>query len=55
MQLVSEKLCRVDLVFPEIHVDLTKLVDNLLSEKQDDAALKQRAEQYLDASCSVCA
>ena len=35
------------LVGPEIHVDLAKLVDNLLSEKQDDASLKQRAEQYL--------
>ena len=27
-----------DLVGPEIHVDLAKLVDNLLSEKQDDAS-----------------
>ena len=28
-------------------MDLAKLVDKLLSEKQDDASLKQRAEQYL--------
>ena len=33
-----------DLVGPEIHVDLAKQVDNLLSEKQDNASLKQRAE-----------
>ena len=33
-------------------MDLAKLVDNLLSEKQDDASLKQRAEQYLrPANC----
>ena len=35
-----------ELVGPEIHADLAKLVNNLLSEKQDDASLKQRAEQY---------
>ena len=41
-----------DLVGPEIHMDMAKLVDNLLSEKQDDAYLKQRAEQYLrPANC----
>ena len=38
---------RADLVGPEIHLDLAKLVDNLQSEKQDDASLEQRAEQYL--------
>ena len=43
---------RADLVGPDIHVDLAKLLDNLLSEKQDDASLKQRAEQYLrPANC----
>ena len=36
---------RADLVGPEIHVDLAKLVDNLLREKHDDAYLKQRAVQ----------
>ena len=33
-------------------MDLAKVVDNLLSKKQDDASLKQRAEQYLrPANC----
>ena len=33
-------------------MDLAKLVDNLLSKKQDDASLKQCAEQYLrPANC----
>ena len=44
---LAKNYARADLVGPEIHVDLAKLVDNLLSEKQDDASLKQRAEQYL--------
>ena len=49
---LAKNYARVDQVGPEIHVDLAKLVDNLLSEKQDDASLKQRAEQYLrPANC----
>ena len=49
---LAKNYARADLVGPEIHVDLAKLVDNLLSEKQDDASLKQRAEQYLrPANC----
>ena len=44
---LAKNYARADLVGPEIRVDLAKLVDNLLSEKQDDASLKQRAEQYL--------
>ena len=49
---LAENYARADLVGPEIHVDLAKLVENLLSEKQDDASLKQRAEQYLrPANC----
>ena len=48
----AKNYARADLVGPEIHVDLAKLVDNLLSEKQDDASLKQRAEQCLHpANC----
>ena len=42
----SKNYARADLVGPEIHVDLAKLVDNLLSKKQDDASLKQCVEQY---------
>ena len=41
---LAKNYTRADLVGSEIHVDLTKLVDNLLSEKQDDVSLKQRAE-----------
>ena len=44
---LEKNYASADLVGPEIQVDLAKLVDNLLSEKQDDASLKQRAEQYL--------
>ena len=49
---MAKNYARADLVGPEIHVDPEKLVDNLLSEKQDDASLKHRAEQYLrPANC----
>ena len=49
---LAENYARADLVGQEIHVDLAKLVDNLLSEQQDDASLKQCAEQYLrPANC----
>ena len=49
---VAKNYACVDLVSLEIHVDLAKLVDNLLSEKQDAASLKQHAEQYLrPANC----
>ena len=49
---LKKNYARAHLVGPEFHVDLAKLVDNLLSEKQDDASLKQRAEQYLrPANC----
>ena len=44
---LAKNYARADLVGPEIHVHLAKFVDNLLSEKQDDASLKQRAEQYV--------
>ena len=44
---LAKNYARADLVGPEIHVDLAKLVDNQLSKKQEDASLKQRDEQYL--------
>ena len=48
-RLVKNYVC-ADLVGPEIHVDLAKL--DLLSEKQDEASLKQHAEQYFrPANC----
>ena len=37
---LAKNYARADLVCPEIHVDLAKLVDHLLSEKQDYASLK---------------
>ena len=49
---LAKNYARANLVGPEIHEDLAKLVDNLMSEKQDDTSLKQRAEQYLrPANC----
>ena len=49
---LAKNYARADLVGPAIHVDLAKLVNNLLNKKQDDASLKQRAEQYLrPANC----
>ena len=50
----AKNYARADLVGPEIHVDLAKLVDNLPSEKQDAASLKQRAEQYLHPAQTEC-
>ena len=44
---LAKNYASADLVGPEMHVDLAKIVDNLLSKKQDDASLKQRAKQYL--------
>ena len=50
---LAKNQARADIAGPEIHVDLAKLVDNLLSEKQDDVSLEQRCEQYLcPANCA---
>ena len=50
---LAKNQARADIVSPEIHVDLAKLVNNLLSEKQDDVSLEQRCEQYLcPANCA---